>query len=262
MLGNLNLPNGKNIRLSESQNHRCAFCARSIDPYLLNNVCAIRIEPSKSRSYRNCVAACFRCAGDMQGRNALEFYEARGWEKVSKIKPKIQYPETKSLIAGFLVELAPEYNLSPDSIKVRGGHLYTPPEKAKNVAVSLLRAESLRATKISRVSAPGKGYKRCFLESQNHRCAYCGDRLETFLIEHPLFATWEHMIPARTQHPEAESFQNLIIACSACNSLRDKLDLEPMEYWEWLQNNSAVRNKLVSASLVPSKQLLMRISHS
>lgn len=67
-----------------------------------------------------------------------------------------------------------------------------------------------------------KAYKRRLLELQNHRCCYCGHRLETEDFSSPWLASFEHINP--TSQGGSWDLLNLAIACITCNWLRSRLD--------------------------------------
>jgi 5-methylcytosine-specific restriction endonuclease McrA len=60
-------------------------------------------------------------------------------------------------------------------------------------------------------------------ESQNHRCCYCG-RVTNNIPFSKLQATLEHVIPK--SRGGTNDYDNLVMACSACNNNRGSLPLE------------------------------------
>jgi 5-methylcytosine-specific restriction endonuclease McrA len=64
----------------------------------------------------------------------------------------------------------------------------------------------------------GRDLKRCLLEAQNHRCCYCGRRMEERSVNRDEVATFEHVVPLGRGGPDHPA--NLVIACHGCNGDR------------------------------------------
>jgi 5-methylcytosine-specific restriction endonuclease McrA len=247
--------------LSESQNHHCAFCGETLIPYSVDQkeTCTVKINRAEPRSYDNCVIVCRVCAGRSSSSNMslLDFYHSGEWKNAIPLKTNsVEYPDTIQEIRRIVTELAPQYGINPDDIPIGGGFRYAPTDRATVIATNLVHKEHIREKKVAiRASSPGKPYKRCFLESQNHRCCYCGETMNTFFTRHPLFATWEHVKALRDNGNNM--LANYAIACRTCNSLRDQLDLSADDYYEWVLNN---REQL--ASIVLSELKRAAVFHS
>jgi hypothetical protein len=169
----------------------------------------------------------------------------------------VEYPNTIREIHRIVAELAPQYGINPDDIPIGSGFKFAPTARAKIIATNLVHKEHVREKKVSkRNSPPGKSYKRCFLESQNHRCCYCGEIMNTFFTRHPLFATWEHVQELRNNG--LNTVDNFAIACRTCNSTRDLLDLSAEDYYEWVithrdELKSIVEKKMRDAAIFHSR---------
>lgn len=239
---------GLRVRLSESQNHRCAFCATDITPYSEgeDETCTVKIDRDEARSYLNCVVVCRKCAGaSANSPSLMTYYEVtRGAAKPSRPQ-RAHDPEMISHILALVAELAPpECDVS--AIKVNHGFGFAPRAKAEQIARNLIHTEVTRDKAVSnRNSTPKPGYKRCFLESQNHRCCYCGHRMETLVRCHPRYATWEHVVALRNGGTDA--LDNLVLACATCNHTRDHLDLSAEDFYAWVQvNRNAIEGKVTA----------------
>lgn len=234
-------------QISESQNHRCAVCTRPITPYDLcefeDSAATVKFDRSKNKTYDNSVAVCQRCAGEQGNYGSLvEFYEAfvAGTAFHRKKRPATVYPETIPLVREIL------FRKTAEAGKLFSGHIplgfqFAPPEMAEKIAIKLftniLDGLNVRKRGTSKRNAflVRQAYKRCFMESQNHRCCYCGIRLTTTFADDPDYATWEHVQNLRDEG--SNRFDNLVIACSLCNATREALKLSAEAYFEWVVEN-------------------------
>jgi 5-methylcytosine-specific restriction endonuclease McrA len=78
--------------------------------------------------------------------------------------------------------------------------------------------------------------RRKLCEAQNHRCAYCGDRViqvwEVRQIyknykspsKHPKLATLDHVIPKT--HGGKADYGNSVVACKSCNEAKSSMDVD------------------------------------
>lgn len=242
-------------RLIEMQGYRCACCpaeikfiAYSTDPHRASIVVVNRDE---AVSYDNSVLLCLRCAGD-QGNfpSLLDFYEHLQTGAPKKVKPKVEYTDTISLIRENFLRLAAEAGVEIEPDNIPENFRFAPPFAAPKIAEKIFENQ-LRARRAAenraRFPRPPKGMRfvltaqrrENFAERQNHRCCYCHEQMisgyEPRYDRHPRAATWEHVVERRNGGQD-ESF-NLVIACSVCNNLRDVLNLTAYEFYDWAQQN-------------------------
>ena len=235
------------LRLCEAQNHRCAVCAAKIEYASYSNsierasVC--KLDRSLPKSYDNCVVTCHYCSGGASTFTTLTEYNERRSEQKA-YKEKTEYPETILIINEALSKYCVEENLPFKPLTESSKFRYAPPtalDEIINTQIAKIKyGQSSRIVKPKKTKttfkwcSTGRTQKEAFSEMQNHRCCYCGEYMNDE-NRHPRQATWEHVICKRDRGEN--SFDNLVIACSVCNSLRDMLKLEAEEFYEWVQTH-------------------------
>lgn len=254
------LPNRRR-RLCEAQNHRCAICAIPIELYAYSDdprrACLVAMEKGKTKYEDNAIMTCAYCSGAYSNYGSpLDYYEAyvaAGYKHPRKErKPAAQYPETIPEIERFLVEKYRSFDLPPPmDLDIPVHYRETPPHAAEKIAHALFHKQTrgffaLKAQRAIPGSAPvfvmHESHKRMMLESQNHRCCYCSTKMETLLVDDPTYATWEHVVPRRLGGNNG--YMNLVMACSLCNNLRDRMDFTAEEFYAWVvEHRSYIENK-------------------
>lgn len=235
----------------EIQNNRCYACDKELShPYLFDDLarpCVVPIDRSKPKSRDNSVVVCGECGGTQGNYPSLgAFIEAyRADPSITKKKPKTDsrvYPATVPLINKLMWERCPVpfEELSEDS-KFR----FTPPMAVEkivagriehaiikaNIAVRKDHIRELRNSGAFSFIVLTRDRREMLSEQQNHRCCYCSIRMID-INRHPLSPTWEHVLAVKDGG--ADTWENLVIACSACNGLRNRLDLTALEYFDWV----------------------------
>lgn len=111
-------------------------------------------------------------------------------------------------------------------------HVFRSNKIAYKVVVGT-RLTAMRRLKLSRLS-----------EAQGHRCAYCC--IETYQGKRPRHfsndqeASLEHLIP-QSEDEQTNKDNNLIMACSNCNTLRARID--PMRFYRRIRKEEIVPKK-------------------
>ncbi len=191
-----------------------------------DRACVIKIDKKLARTYSNTVVACVRCAGRASNVDNLLDLQHHILNPEPP-KPQIKNPETIARIREFLDQEGYQDTHIPK------GYEHAPPAVAEHIARGIIRIAN-RPKGHGKEHSKSRGYKRCWLESQNHRCCYCGIVMDNDPTS-PAFATWEHIQSLRDGGTNYKD--NVVIACTTCNSLRDHFDMQAMEYYEWAVEN-------------------------
>jgi 5-methylcytosine-specific restriction endonuclease McrA len=227
------------LYLCGCQNHRCAICLRPIkflayadDPA---RACAVKFDRSLPHGRKNSVACCARCAGTQSAYpSLLDFYEFKISGVKKKQKLKITFPDTINEINRQVAVQCAALSIPFDLLNEKSKFRFAPPESIPKIVTHRVKSfveRFNRPVPVKRIEYHLTMDKKiAFSEAQNHRCCYCSSPVN-FIQKHPRQATWEHVVPFREQG--SHEFDNVVIACSACNNLRDRMDVSAEEFYLW-----------------------------
>jgi 5-methylcytosine-specific restriction endonuclease McrA len=222
-------------RLLESQNHRCATCTKSIEFDTSGCIVFNRLQP---RTYNNSVALCLECSS-RQGiySSLMEYYNDMN-RYSQKIKPEQKiYPDHPKIVITKLANLCLKNNIHFQYwVFNMENYKYCPPEFLDAVVEALFRRLQ---NKLSIDDALSKRRKMTVSEAQNHRCCYCGYRFTHEEPENSVRSwSWEHVVDRNDKERErTHEYDNLVIACHLCNSLRGKTHWSVEIFYDWIKNN-------------------------
>lgn len=225
----------RRFRYSGEQNHRCAICTTSIEPLAFSDdpvrACLIAFDPEGNKNSFNTIAVCPACAGECGNSDPLTVWKR--FMRGDYIPTKPQRRERRK-------KLQIENPATIPAIKALVGDLYVPSqfrfapvERAPAIAATLLSRQPRQFRKC-RGRVRSRGHHLSLSEAQNHRCAYCTERMSDDRLS-PRFATIEHVVE---QSKGGKSvFKNLVMACLACNMMRSRLGMTAEEYAEFSRAN-------------------------
>jgi 5-methylcytosine-specific restriction endonuclease McrA len=224
--------------------------------------CVVPIDRSKRKALENSVVVCGACGGAQGNYPSLaafiEAYQAD--PSVNKKKQKTAsriYPATVPLINKMMRERCP---VPFEELSENSNFQFTPPSAVEKIVENRI-TQAVIKTEVSarkqhlrelRNSTPytfivlTRDKREMLSEQQNHRCCYCSTKMLD-INRHPLSPTWEHVLAVKDGG--GDTWENLVIACSACNGLRNSLDLSALDYFDWVWANLAEFREIIRVAV-------------
>ena len=233
------------LRLTEAQGYRCAVCSRvlSMDrgydfpewPSI------VRFDRALPRTYLNSVVTCHPCSGRQSNCPSLtDYYNAVMSEAKAQIKeqPDCDLEVVAAIkarireLSGLDLDVPVEYGRAPMSSVEHIAKVMASKHNDRPT-----REEMKERKKQRKAKWMNDGQRRRFMEIQRHRCVYCTAVFETDHVQHPRYPTWEHI--ETIGDGGTSKMNNVVVACSTCNNLRDNMGLSALEYAEWAADHHA-----------------------
>lgn len=245
----------------EIQRWKCLTCPRKVDWVNTDSKrpsALVKINKKEHVHEHNVAILCVKCAEYYSYEdNLISFCE--NYDHVREKSPafkrkckthKIYYPLTNLFVrVEFFAKCLANGLSLKENFQFKKSYDTVPPSPANIANISDTHlANYVRDHQEDGSSRKSRGYtfkrsvKVRFLESQNHRCCYCGDRFDVNNPKHPDYATWEHVV--ERSKGGTNSVTNMVLACSFCNNRRDILRLSAEDYYQWAIKNKNLLIKL------------------